>query len=146
MVVQPFLAIVVGALFAALAQAPLWAIVYVMTGLTLDLLAGRPPTFRAAYDHWRAGFIKGAIYGGVFMFLLLAARLRRCATPPSVPSSLRSAMLLSPLLGLLFPLDPDDRRQRRRHAAVFRPAARSNYRDPRAYVRGVVAGIGAPGR
>ena len=58
---QPFLAIGFGAILAALALAPLWAIVYVMTGLTLDLLGGRPPTFRAAYDHWRAGFVKGAI-------------------------------------------------------------------------------------
>src|SRR6202023_3065936 len=72
-VAEPFLAIGVSTFFAALAQAPLWGIVYVMTGLTLDLLGGRPPTFRATYDHWRSGFVKGAIYGGTFMFLLLAA-------------------------------------------------------------------------
>ena len=49
-VAQPFLAIFVSTILAALAQAPLWGIVYVLTGLTLDLLSGRPPTFRAAYE------------------------------------------------------------------------------------------------
>ena len=40
-VVQPFLAIVFSALCGALAQAGLWAIVYLLTGVALDWLAGR---------------------------------------------------------------------------------------------------------
>jgi cyclic beta-1,2-glucan synthetase len=138
---QPFLAIGFGAILAALAQAPLWAIVYVMTGLTLDLLGGRPPTFRAAYDHWRAGFVKGAIYGGVFMFLLLALALP-LREPGFVDFVAANALLLSPLLGLAYPLiqtivgSADG-------TPPFFGRLRENYRDPRAYVRGIVAGIGA---
>src|ERR1700728_5117928 len=42
-VAQPLLAIFFSALCAALAQAGLWAIVYLLTGVALDWLAGRPP-------------------------------------------------------------------------------------------------------
>ena len=45
-VAQPFLAIFFSALCAALAQAGLWAIVYLLTGVALDWLGGRPPRFR----------------------------------------------------------------------------------------------------
>src|SRR6202042_1013210 len=44
-VAQPFLAIIFSALCGALAQAGLWAIVYLLTGVALDWLAGRPPRF-----------------------------------------------------------------------------------------------------
>ncbi len=137
----PFLAIAVSAILAALAQAPLWAIVYVMTGLTLDLLSGRPPTFRAAYDHWRIGFVKGAIYGGTFMFLLLAAAFP-LRDPAFVAFARDHAILLSPLLGLAFPLiqtivgSADG-------TPPFFGRLRKNYRDPRADVRGIVVGVGA---
>jgi cyclic beta-1,2-glucan synthetase len=140
-VAQPFLAIFVSTILAALAQAPLWGIVYVFTGLTLDLLSGRPPSFRSAYDHWRAGFVKGAIYGGTFMFLLLviAFPLREPAVLAFVKDH---ALLLSPLLGLAYPLiqtivgSADG-------TPPFFGRLRQNYRDPRSYVRGLVAGIGA---
>jgi cyclic beta-1,2-glucan synthetase len=83
----PLLAIGFSAILAAFAQAGLWSVIYLMTGLTLDLLGGRPPTFVAAYGHWRTGAVKGAIYGGVFMFLLLALHWRRrCASPSLSPS------------------------------------------------------------
>ena len=75
-----------------------------MTGLTLDLIGGRPPTFVAAYGHWRTGSVKGAIYGGVFMFLLLAlaAPLRE---PAFVAFVKANALLLAPLAGALaYPL------------------------------------------
>ena len=101
---QPFLAIPFSAILAALAQSGLWTIVYVMTGLTLDLLNGRPPTFRAAYGHWRSGLVKGAIYGGVFMFLVLALALPLRA-PAFVAFAKANGILLAPVVGALgFPL------------------------------------------
>ena len=46
--------------------------------MALDWLGGRPPRFDAAWDHWRAGFVKGAIYGALFMgFILVAALVLR---------------------------------------------------------------------
>ena len=73
LVVSPFLSIFAGALAGALAQAGLWALVYVATGLPLDALAGRPPRFAVVLDHLRTGFIKGAIYGAVFMAVVFGA-------------------------------------------------------------------------
>jgi cyclic beta-1,2-glucan synthetase len=141
-VTQPVLAIVVSTVVAALAQAALWSIVYVMTGMTLDLMNGRPPTFRETYGHWRTGATKGAIYGGVFMFLMLAlaAPLRE----PAFVAFLKShALLLAPLAGALaYPLaqtlvgSADG-------TPPFFGRLRASYRDPRAYVRGIVAGTGA---
>src|SRR6516164_9306734 len=73
LVPEPFPAIVFSSLCGALSQGGLWAIVYLMTGVPLDWLAGRPPRFDMAWDHWRTGFVKGAIYGGLFMALILIA-------------------------------------------------------------------------
>src|SRR5271154_4094413 len=72
-VAQPVAAIAFGAFFAALAQAGLWGLVYFATGIALDALNKKPPTFASVSRQWREGLTKGAIYGGVFMFIVLAA-------------------------------------------------------------------------
>ena len=107
MVAQPFLAIFFSSLCAALAQAGLWAIVYLLTGIVLDWLGGRPPRFEAAWEHWRTGFVKGAIYGALFMGFILVAALG--------PARARRGD------------DPRPRRAARRS----RSAARSPFRSPR---------------
>ena len=121
-VVQPFLAIFFSALCGALAQAGLWAIVYLLTGVALDWLAGRPPRFETAWEHWRTGFIKGAIYGALFMGLILIAALVLRA--PGAASILDRGALASRPASRRAPLSAraNDRRQRRRNAAVLRPA------------------------
>ena len=114
------LAIVLGVAMAALAQAGLWSLVYVATGMPLDALAGRPPTLAAVWGHWRTGFIKGAIYGGVFMALVLvtALVLRQpgAVDCPQEPGLARGANPRRPRVSARADAD----RQRRRHAAVFR--------------------------
>ncbi len=139
---QPILAIAVSAILAALAQAGLWSIVYVMTGLTLDLLSGKPPTFVGAYGHWRTGLVKGAIYGGVFMFLVLVVALP-LREPVFIAFVKSNALALAPLAGaLIFPLiqtlvgSADG-------TPPFFGRLRKSYRDKRAYARGLVAGSGA---
>ena len=104
MVPQPFLAIFFSSVCAALAQAGLWAIVYLLTGITLDWLGGRPPRFEAAWEHWRTGFVKGAIYGALFMgFILVAALILRAPGAPTILD--RAAFLIGPIGGALaFPL------------------------------------------
>src|ERR1700729_4037747 len=64
-VVQPVLAIIFSSACAALAQAGLWALVYLLTGVALDWLAGRPPRFETAWEHLRTGFVQGAVYRAV---------------------------------------------------------------------------------
>jgi cyclic beta-1,2-glucan synthetase len=141
-VAQPAVAIVVSTILAALAQAGLWSIVYIMTGLTLDLLGGRPPTFVSTYGHWRTGFVKGAIYGAIFMFLLLAIALP-LRQPGFVAFVKANALVLSPLAGALaYPLiqtivgSADG-------TPPFFGRLRTHYADPRSYARGFVSGLGA---
>jgi len=141
-VAQPALAIIFSTFLAGLAQAGLWAIVYVMTGLTLDLLGGRPPRFASAYGHWRTGFVKGAIYGAIFMFIVLTLAL-----PLRVPSIVdfikANALIVSPFAGALaYPLaqtivgSADG-------TPPFFGRLRQHYSDPRSYARGIVVGVGA---
>jgi len=103
-----------------LAQAGLWTIVYVMTGLALDSPRGRPPTFTPPTIMRAPDSSKARYTGAVFMFLLLVIALplrdpRLCR----VRADLR-ASALSRCWSCLS-VDPDDRRQRRRHAAVLWP-------------------------
>jgi cyclic beta-1,2-glucan synthetase len=137
----PLLAIVFSSACAALAQGGLWAIVYLMTGILLDWLAGRPPRFDAAWDHWRTGFVKGAIYGALFMgFILVAAVVLRVPGAASFLSLF--ALGVGAVAGaILFPLamtvvgSADG-------TPPFFGRLRAAYRDPRAPARGVVAGLG----
>ena len=141
LVTQPFLAIFVSSACAALAQAGLWAIVYLLTGICLDWLADRPPRFSLLWSHWRTGFVKGAIYGGLFMgFILIAAFVLRAPGARTILE--RYALLVGAFGGALtFPLaktiigSADG-------TAPFFGRLKAAYRDPRAPARGVVAGLG----
>jgi cyclic beta-1,2-glucan synthetase len=141
LVPQPVLAIVFSSACAALAQGGLWAIVYLMTGILLDWLAGRPPRFDAAWTHWRTGLVKGAIYGALFMgFILIAATILRLPVAGGILS--RYAPLTGPLLGaLLFPLGATILGSADGTAPFF-GRLKAAYRDARAPVRGIVAGFG----
>ena len=140
-VAAPVAAIGFGALFAALTQAGLWGMVYFATGLALDALAGRPPSFASVHGHWRSGFVKGAIYGGMFMALVLAvaAPLR---DPGFVAFLKGNAHLVAPAVGALaFPfaktlIGSSD------GTPPFFGRLIADYRDPRAWARGAVVGTG----
>ena len=141
LVTQPLLAIVFSSLCAALAQGGLWAIVYLMTGVALDWLAGRPPRWDAAWDHWRTGVVKGAIYGALFIgFILIAAFVLRIPGAPAFFSAF--ALAVGPVLGAaLFPLGMTVIGSADGTPPFFGRLRRA-YRDPRAPVRGVVVGLG----
>jgi cyclic beta-1,2-glucan synthetase len=141
MVAQPFLAVFFSSACAALAQAGLWAIVYLLTGITLDWLGGRPPRFETAWEHWRTGFVKGAIYGALFMgFILVAALVLRAPGAATILD--RAALLIGPVAGALaFPLAQTIRGSADGTAPFFGRLRRA-YRDPRGPARGVIAGLG----
>ena len=101
----PFvLAALMSAASAAVAQAGLWSLVFLLTGMAMDALQGRPPTLEAARDHARKGAVNGAYYGGLFMALLLTVAL--CLRTQVLVDLLKAAPLIcSMVLGpLLFPL------------------------------------------
>ena len=138
---QPLAAIVFGSLFAALAQAGLWGLVYFTTGIALDALALRPPTYVSVWRNWREGTVKGAIYGGVFMFIVLvaAAPLRASGFVAFITAN---GYWLAPIAGAaLFPFlqtligSADG-------TPPFFGRLREAYRDRRALLRGAVAGAG----
>ncbi len=140
-VAAPVAAIGFSALFAALAQAGLWGVVYFVTGLALDSLSARPPSFVSAFGNWRAGVVKGAIYGGMFMLIVLAfaAPLRN---PDFVVFVKAYAHLIGPIAGAIaFPFaktlvgSADG-------TPPFFGRLIDAYRDRRAMARGVVVGFG----
>ena len=141
LVAQPFLAIFFSSFCAALAQAGLWAIVYLLTGIVLDWLGGRPPRFEAAWEHWRTGFVKGAIYGALFMgFILVAALILRAPGAATILD--RAALLIGPIGGAFaFPLAQTIMGSADGTAPFFGRLKRA-YGDPRGPARGVVAGLG----
>jgi cyclic beta-1,2-glucan synthetase len=64
-------------LLAAGALAGLWAQTFLLTGVMLDGLHQRRPTYELSARHWREGGAKGGIYSGLFILLvqLLAATI-----------------------------------------------------------------------
>ena len=140
-VVQPFLAIFFSSACAALAQAGLWAIVYLFTGVMLDWLGARPPRFEMVWEHWRTGFVKGAIYGALFMgFVLIAALILRAPGAEAILSG--GVLIIGPLgAALLFPLGATILGSADGTAPFFGRLSRA-YRDPRGFARGAVVGLG----
>lgn len=70
----PFAA-VVAALAAAVAQAGLWGETYLVTQAIAGLLRATPSLSAIVYDDWKTGAEKGAVYGFVFMALVLGVGL-----------------------------------------------------------------------
>lgn len=69
------IAIIVAALLAAAAQAGLWGETYLVTQAMAGMLRGTPSLPVIVLNDWKTGAAKGAVYGFVFMALLLVAGL-----------------------------------------------------------------------
>ena len=128
-------------LTGALAQAGLWAQVFFVTGMLLDTLRGRRPTWAAGYGHWYAGVVRGAVYGGLFVLLVQLGAL--IWGSPAVVGWLRSYPVLGgALLGLLlFPLAKTILESFDGSAPFFARFAGA-MREPINYLRGLIAGLG----
>jgi cyclic beta-1,2-glucan synthetase len=62
------MALVLAATMAS--QAGLWGQVYLLTGILLDVMHGKKPTWYWGTEHFRNGCVKGAVYSGIFMALV----------------------------------------------------------------------------
>jgi cyclic beta-1,2-glucan synthetase len=131
----------VAVICAALAQAGLWAFVYVGTGVAIEAVAGRPPTFAAAFLHWNKGIRKGAFFGAIFVALALLARMALTYLP-QLTSGMAASVLLAVIGGALaFPFfatvvgSADE-------TPPFLGRLAASYRAPRAYLRGALCGCG----
>ena len=142
--VDPLAAVVVGSALAAAAQACLWSLVYIVTGLALDMMGGRPPSLTTAWGHWRAGFVKGAIYGGVFMAIILAAAALLKA-PGALPFIKSQGLATGLIAGAaLWPLGQTIVGSADGTPPFFGRLAGA-YRDVKTYVRGAIIGFGVAG-
>lgn len=137
---QPF-DILAASLAAAAAQAGLWAEVYLVTSVLGDILHAAPPVAPRLIATWRSGAGKGAMFGGVFMALLLIAAAV-VASPAAMEFLRASSWLGAGLLGaLLFPLgrtilESTDA------TPPFPKRLASAYRMAPNYAAGAVAGLG----
>lgn len=126
---------------AALAQAGLWAEVYLVTALLADMLWGRPPTAANVRGVWKTGAAKGFVYGGVFIAILHALAI--VAGWERTPELMQVLGYAFPALAgaLLFPLgrtvlESTDTTPPFGHRLV------AQYRDPANYARGLIVGLG----
>ncbi len=129
---------------AALAQSGLWAFVYVATGVAIEAVAGRPPTFAAARLHWNTGVRKGAVFGAVFaalavfwgLILIVAPYLSHLAKGPGATAIIATACgaLAFPFLVTLVGSADE--------TPPFFGRLAKGYRAPRLYLRGAVCGFG----
>jgi len=122
-------------------QAGLWAETFLVTGLIMDALHGRQPSWRGGAEHFGSGFSKGAVYGGLFLGLVHAAGaiLALPAWRSFVPGH---ALAAAGIAGaLLFPLvktivESFD------GSPPFLGRAKNNYLRPEHYLPGAWVGVG----
>ncbi len=124
---------------AALAQAGLWGQTYLVTQAMAGLLRATPSLQVVVFHDWRTGAEKGAVYGFVFMALLLAAGLI-VSFPPAMAVISASGPVGGALIGAaLFPLaraivESTD------STPPFFARVKELYLHPSNYFRGAVAG------
>ena len=126
---------------AAVALAGLWAQTFLLTGVALDAMRGRRPTYEASVRHWREGALKGGVYSAVFMLLVqIAAGI---VNTPALWSALSAVPLLSATLAgaLLYPLGRTIIESFDGSAPFFH-RLRANAAEPTGYWRGLVVGFG----
>ncbi len=135
----PVLHVAIVIVTAVLSQAALWAQTYLVTGLLMDALEGRPPTVDRARGHWQQGAYKGALYGGLFMTFihLLAGGYHSLAALilayPYVSGTLLGGVLFPVVKTIVESFDG---------SAPFVIRLSSSLRDPLNYLRGLVVGAG----
>ena len=128
--VAPFAAVVA----TMLSQAPLWGLVFLLTGMTLDAMRGGAPSFASAMPTAKSGAIKGAVFSGVLMGLLqLIAAIAKTGLVGSSISFVIVGALVFPLARTI--IETFDGSQ------LFFGRAAGSYKDPVLYVRGLVAGL-----
>jgi cyclic beta-1,2-glucan synthetase len=133
------IAALVAALAAALAQAGLWGETYLVTQSLAGLLRATPSLSIVVFHDWKTGAEKGAVYGFVFMALLLAAGLV-ASFPPAASFIAMLGPLGAALIGAaVFPLARTIMESTDSTPPFFARVEEA-YLQPANYARGLVAG------
>lgn len=130
----------VAATFAqALAQAGLWGETYLVTQALAGLLRAAPSLSAVVYHDWKTGAEKGAVYGFVFMALLMAAGLVASYPPAAALIAFSGPVGAAAIGAFAYPLaraivESTD------STPPFLGRLQGAYLQPANYARGVVAG------
>ncbi|VGO13071.1 Cellobiose phosphorylase [Pontiella desulfatans] len=128
--VAPFAAVAA----TMLSQAPLWGIVFLLTGMILDAIRGGAPAFESALPTAKSGVVKGAVFSGVLMGLLqLIAFVGSLGLIGTSISFVLVGAIIFPLAKTI--VETFDGSQ------SFFGRALNAYKDPVLYIRGVVVGL-----
>ncbi|HEX4889218.1 MAG TPA: glycosyl transferase family 36 [Alphaproteobacteria bacterium] len=127
-----------------LAQAGLWAETFLVTGMLIDALHRRRPTFYAAHIHWRGGLGKGAMYGVLFMLLLqafghathLPGLVNLVTAWPAMATAFGGAILFCLARTIIESFD---------ESPPFLNRLLENLRQPMNHLRGILLGLGLAG-
>jgi cyclic beta-1,2-glucan synthetase len=126
---------------AAASQAGLWAEVYLVTGLALDALRGRPPSADSIPQYPIDGAKKAAVFAGAFMaivhvpgLLWQVDTLRAIAEDQPIVFAVLAGALSFPLVKAV--IETFDGSQR------FLARVAASYRNPVLYARGAIVGLG----
>lgn len=132
---RPFVAV----LATMLSQGPLWAIVYLFTGMMLGAIHGSAPSGTVAQDDAVRGLKKGMVFSGVLMGLLQAVHALINASWFQSFYSAHPALLITLAGVAAFPLFKTIIETFDGSQSFFGRAACA-YKDPVLYLRGLVLG------
>jgi len=128
--VAPFAAVAA----TMLSQAPLWGLVFLLTGMTIDAMRGGAPAFASAMPTAKGGAVKGAVFSGVLMALLqIIAFIGALGIVGTSISIVVIGAVSFPLAKTI--VETFDGSQ------SFFGRAMGSYKDPVLWARGIVAGI-----
>jgi cyclic beta-1,2-glucan synthetase len=128
-------------LFAVmLSQAGLWAQTFLLTGMFMDAIHGKKPTWYWNSGHYRTGLEKGAVYGLVFMGIIyggsiilgVRAILSSIIAHPYLVSALAGAVVFPLVKTIIETFDGSEK---------FFNRAGLSYLDWVNYIRGMVIGV-----
>jgi len=117
-----------------LSQAPLWGLVFLLTGMILDAMRGGAPAFASAWPTAKSGAVKGAVFSGVLMGLFqLIALVGKSGAVGSSVSLVVIGAIVFPLAKTI--IETFDGSQ------SFFDRALNAYKDPVLFARGIIAGL-----
>ncbi len=130
---------IVTVLATMLSQAGLWAEVFLITGMLLDLFRGVAPSEKSA-GHAMSGSKQGAIYSGVFMSSVLGLHALTESSPALSSVKSHPAATFAIFGALLFPLAKTIIESFTGSQPFFR-RLRYNYQHPVLFIRGIVVAL-----
>ncbi len=133
--------IVIAILTTVVSQAGIWMEAYLLTGMLMDGIHGKPPAFKTVFAHCSSGLRKGMVYSGVFMTILHGLNLLVESAAGQWLFTNVPWLMAAAFGACLFPLaktiiESFD------GSTAFAQRVRKSHSEPWLYIRGAVVGAG----